>query len=179
MKKIIVLFCLLAVTVTAANAQTKGFTLGSWFQAETISLNGHKNFDAIDLVIAPGYAFSPSVFARLQLDITAGMWDNGKDNRYSGIFNKNVTLGPTIGYNILKNNSHGDTVDVTATVGKTLINGKNAWSYHFYDVGVGWTITNKERTGLHLGIGVRYHDSHNRGMDNFCSIYAKWGFRFN
>ena len=175
MKGSILLIVLLACSVAAGNAQTKGWTAAAWFQADAIPLNGHKDFSSVGMVIAPGYAFSPSFFTRLQCDLTVGMWDDGVD---TGIFNRNMTLGPAVGYNIIKNNPVWGIVDISAAVGKTLQN-KNR-SYHFYDLGLGWAfVPARDKMKMQLGIGIRYTDSHNRGFDDYCSMYVKLGWRFN
>ena len=174
MKKFIVLLGLLAFAGGVCSAQTKGYTLGSWFQGESISLNGHKEFKSVGLVVAPGYAFNSSIFVRLQYDLVVGMWNRGGDSK---TYRTNSTLGPSVGWNIVKNNREWGIVDLVATVGNTLEN--KDWSYIYYDLGASWTMRGSDRTGLSLGFGVRYNDSHNSRYGNYCTLYVRWGFRFN
>ncbi len=184
MKKFIVLLGLLAFAGGVSSAQTKGFTYGIWTQGSMgrVSLNGHREFGTMDLSAAAGYAFSPSIYLRLQLDATYGMWDYGAE-KGGKTWRENGSLGPTIGYNFYKNPAWG-IVDVAATVGNSLYF-KSDWSYMFYDLSFNWAFPflnrndNGNKMRVFVGMGVRYYDTHNSNFDNYCNLYAKVGFRFN
>ena len=177
MKKLIILFGLLVLAGGVCSAQTKGYTASIWSQGESFSLNGHKEFKAVSLAIAPGWSFNSSIFARLHCDMSIGMWDRGGDNK---TFRVNGALGPSFGWNIMKDNGTG-IIDLIATAAISL--NKEDWRYHYYDLGASWALPSQDKskyvTRWFMGFGVRYYDSHTVRFDNQFNLYAKIGFRFN
>lgn len=173
MKKFLMLLGLLVFAGGVCNAQTtKGYTYASWFQFGSALSKDKPQFMAFEGAVAPGYAFNKSFFIRGQIEIGAGMWDNGGTGKTYRLIG---TLGPTVGWNIVNRHNTG-VVDVTATVGKSLIDLKD-WNYLFYDLGASWS-TGKGGKPM-IGFGFRYYNSLNNHFDNHGNFYVKIGFRFN
>lgn len=182
MKKFGILLGILVFAAGTGNAQEKGLTVGYWDQSSIrmTSLNGREEFQANEIVFAPGYAFNRSVFVRAQLEGVIGLWDHGERGR---TYRLNSALGASVGWNAIKSEEWG-IVELAAATGNSMYN--RDWSYLFCDFGISWlqseflTAKNdKKRLGFLVGIGARYYNSHNSRFENYCNLYLKVGFRFN
>jgi hypothetical protein len=193
MKKVVVIFALLlasaatVATVETASAQKKGFTVAVWHQTG-FSMNAKRqrqSFTSVDLSVAPGYAFNSTVSLRAQLDGVVGLWsapDLGTWDNNRGIFSTNMTLGPSVAVNLMKNNREWGFVDATATVGHSLF--VRDWSYMYYDIGFDWALPHLDpdsdsATRIMVGVGVRYMDTHKTHINDFLNFNIRLGVRFN
>lgn len=173
MKKIILSVLLLLGGIGISNAQEKGPVSAIWYQASSfISLNGHTEMTAIDLVFAPGYAFNKYLFARLQGELSVGLFDVQPVRTYE----INGLLGLSLGSNFFRSPDIG-IFEGAVTVGNTIEN-KN-WSFIYYDASVKWGMTSRYPITPTWGIGVRYYQSHNSNFNNFCNLYVSIGFTTN
>jgi hypothetical protein len=192
MKKLTVIIALLLASAAAlctaetANAQTKGFTYGIWEQTQ-INLNSKIDYTSFGFVVAPGYAFNSTVSMRAQLESIIGLWSDpglGAWSNNRGRFSTNMTLGPSVAVNLVKDNSAWGIVSGVATVGHSLF--VRDWSYIYYDLGFEWSMghpydnpASKKLYRFMAGVGVRYNDAWRPDTRDYLNFYLKIGFRFN
>jgi hypothetical protein len=189
MKKLIVMLGLALFACTAvgmvetASAQEKGFNGAVWTHVSGSMNRRHNDFNAMGIAIAPGWNFNRSLYVRLPIDATYGLW-----GRKSGVrhWDEDMTIGPMIGYNIIKSDSKWGILDVNASAGRSII-WNSDWNYMYYDMGVNWDVhafddyrvNEDDISRTLLGIGVRYYDSYNNRFGNGWNFYIKLGIRFN
>lgn len=183
MKKIVFLLAFALFAVSAGYAQEKGMTsrIGTRFD---FALN-QKGVTSVGLSFAPGYAFNSRLFLSAQFDGVYALWRNSTNwNAESvGTYRGNITLGPSIGYNIMKDNENGrGIIDVTASVGHSLL--IRQWRYVYYDLGFSWSTPAHDEPRKYeyrsfVGIGLRYNDSYRTTIDDHLNFYVQIGFRFN
>ncbi len=176
MKKLLFVLALSLFSISFSLAQEKGFFIDLATRAETISLNGHKEYASLNISFAPGYAFNSRLFARAQFDGVIATWDRGRNAR---TYIPNGTIGPSIGYYIMKDKGYG-VIDISASVGHSLA--VKEWRYVYYDLGFNWGINlnpgSKLKSRPFLGVGIRYNDTYRSNLDDYLNIYVQFGFRF-
>jgi hypothetical protein len=102
----------------------------------------------------------------------------------------NLTLGPQLGCNLMKENGLG-VIDVVASAGHSLL--LRQWRYAYYDLGFNWsmslknigeasggdTVKSYEKNRKLFGIGVRFNHSYRSDRPNYLNFYFSFGWRFN
>lgn len=173
MKKVFLVLIIALTSLTAINAQEKGWTSGWWFQGGTGALNGHSEMETVDLVLAPGYAFNSRLFVRLQGELSIGLFDVAPVKTYE----TNGLLGVSLGYNIARFRRNWGFMEGNVTVGNTLFS--ENWPFTYYDAAFRWNMPSHSTGKLSFGIGVRYHQSHTSDYGDYFKFYVAMGFRFN
>lgn len=170
MKKFILAVVILICSAATVGAQEKGFSGILGFQGSAVSLNGNSEFHPYELVIAPGYNFNDRFGIRLQGEFAIAHFNTADLKTYQ----ENATLGAAVCYNIINNSS--SLLEISVGAGNTITG--NDWRYLYVDGGVKW-VFGKKVSGMYIGVGVRYYNSHSTTHSNMCNLYATIGFRIN
>ena len=169
MKKLIMLavavVCVCGVARAQSETDQKGFTLDAWLQSSTAG----RKFYALDVTLAPGWAFNRTLYARVNIDGSYGLWNRGG----SRTWNENLSIGPAFGANLCRLGRSDATIGLVGTVARSVLNKTNNWSYAYYDLGA-----EMYDDRVLVGLGVRHYDSFRKSIDgNRTTFYVKIGWK--